>query len=1313
MPLDTRGRFRYEPFGDKTEEFWNSPLGRLLQGYSKFANTPLLSKAQEDTKNYLADDPSLGGDNPYIEGLKGAGKGALQGLVDVGANFTTPINLLQLITGLGAGSAARAGIATGSEPLLAAAKGLSQLDLGIQGGFVGGGAIEGLMNAPFATKKLSEGDYLGAAGEMLDPSIKFAMGSGFGKQARQNLDLFRGINPRNEILPYLKDALLPDSIRKIAGTLPENLRVSVKRVGEQPHIEMPDAPATLPEIGAEPAFGPETGAIMFHSSRNPMRLTPENLPDKLKRGEFHLNENYPVPGISEDATSHYQFKPKTPAGADYWSPILTRDVGSDWDPRKILTKEEIYNKNNPYEVQKSPEQLVKEKGFDPILMYKNEAETNNVGTLGQDPGIISDLYQKIDLQNRDPYNTQDRIDAIYDAGINKYTPNSYDIFGSPSDYLELIASREPITEPANPGLVGKARKILARDYGDLGAMSSINPEQKGIPLSEVISKTKPGLDSPVDFMDELLSNIDTKEYASKLPDFTEGHYKKPTGEESSDYSDWGGSELNQLVEDWWNESGNDKQSPALMKASTEDLIAILADEKAHPGNHPPKLLQEIDQILDMPGMQEGLTQSEAEAIKSLSANEDVTASTTFDEFVKELDNEYWEGNLKYKELTDVINNPDNWPSEFVEANKVMMNKYGSELKLKDQGISEDETYLDPNFRVNKPKWNKETGAISLDDLEEPHPLEKYSDKELQDFKDRIDVKFYDATPNTPEHDQLKSLKDQIDSYISYRAANPIAPKEEDKPTSVDKLAKLLQLSQQQRAETSVLYGKDRSQRAHQLKEIFEKKLDPITSIVEAKKALTGKLRKAKLSEIGHDISEEELGDMWKTINEHPKLGQYEKVTALDALLRRLDPNEEVPLQDSEIKLLRQIFDIPEGELPDQAKSSFDTIADILNVPRSLKSTLDLSAPLRQGALFVSRPKEFGDAFVKMFKYAASEKGYNELADQIIQSPNNELYHRTGLEFTGFDEGLSHQEEAFMSAYAKKIPGLGTLVRASDRGYSGFLNKLRQNVFDSVANKWKAKGIDIENSPQEYKALAEMINMFTGRAKLPGKVEKAAPFLNTIFFSPKFNYSRLKTMSPITYARMPKLARQEALRDLIGSFTIGTTVLGMAQAAGASVELDPRSSDFGQMRFGNMRIDPWAGFRPWVNLITQIGSGERKTLAGNTKELNSGKWDEETKLDVLGRFVRSKFSPGVELGADYLAGKDLVGRPFDEETVGNAFMPMFIQDMREIMRDDPSNVPLGMPASFFGAGVKVIPERETGAKTKSSLPKLKPKRVKGH
>jgi hypothetical protein len=100
-----------------------------------------------------------------------------------------------------------------------------------------------------------------------------------------------------------------------------------------------------------------------------------------------------------------------------------------------------------------------------------------------------------------------------------------------------------------------------------------------------------------------------------------------------------------------------------------------------------------------------------------------------------------------------------------------------------------------------------------------------------------------------------------------------------------------------------------------------------------------------------------------------------------------------------------------------------------------------------------------------------------------------------------------------------------------------------------------------------------------------------PALNTLFFSPRLMASRLNFMDPTWYMRLDPYARKQALKSLgkLGVFGAGAGAAGAV--AGGKIGTDPRSSDFGKIRFGNTRLDPLGGFSQYLVAGSRLASGK--------------------------------------------------------------------------------------------------------------------------
>lgn len=371
-----------------------------------------------------------------------------------------------------------------------------------------------------------------------------------------------------------------------------------------------------------------------------------------------------------------------------------------------------------------------------------------------------------------------------------------------------------------------------------------------------------------------------------------------------------------------------------------------------------------------------------------------------------------------------------------------------------------------------------------------------------------------------------------------------------------------------------------------------------------------------------------------------------------------------------------------------SEKTWDTFVDVVNLPKSMLASIDMSAPFRQGALLsAANPKAGAASFAEMFRQAFSEKKASEWLLKLKESPEYDLIKRSKLYLAEPTTRLTAKEDQFISNIASKIPVFKVLYKASERAYTGFLNKLRVDVFANGADRLMESGITPESNIEAYKAWADFVNNATGRGNL-GAMEEAATVLNGFFFSPRFVASRVNLLNPVKYAKMPPEVRKMAMRNVIAYTGFVAVVLGIAAAAGAEVEDDPRSTDFAKIKIDNTRYDIMAGFQQVIRLIAQLTSGQRK-VNGKIVDINGKQFPFETRGDVALRFVRSKLSPSAGTAVNLLTGKDIVGNEvtIQGEAVKNV-IPLYLQDISSMYQSEgPTGLLTSMVPAFFGVGVQ--------------------------
>ena len=405
---------------------------------------------------------------------------------------------------------------------------------------------------------------------------------------------------------------------------------------------------------------------------------------------------------------------------------------------------------------------------------------------------------------------------------------------------------------------------------------------------------------------------------------------------------------------------------------------------------------------------------------------------------------------------------------------------------------------------------------------------------------------------------------------------------------------------------------------------------------------------------------------------------FNYVKTMQALIGMVEGGAVPP--PSEIKRLEDLFGTEFADLVfDKSRSKFaqgfDAVIDIAGIPRTVMSSFDLSAPLRQGRILGAEyPQEFGDAWVAMHKAMASETGAVAIEQGIKNHPLYKYAEASDLFYAerGSKYGTNVTEEAFASRWAAKMPG----IKMSERAYTTFLNKFRHDVFFRTVAEWQAQ--NLSKSADDYRDLAQMINWSTGRGPSPfGKSvlgDRVAKIANVAFFAPRFTMSG----PAFVFGGAAKAAMNHNssaskfwANSMVSFMQSSMMWLHQIQVAGGDVELDPRSSDFGKGKFGKERFDFFGGYLPMARYLAQITTGQGKGLS-------SGEIYKKDRLETLQRWIRSKLSPTGGLGYDLHSGTDFLGQEFDWQQSGaeewiQRLAPMIVGDIMDAMTLDDGKI----------------------------------------
>lgn len=354
-----------------------------------------------------------------------------------------------------------------------------------------------------------------------------------------------------------------------------------------------------------------------------------------------------------------------------------------------------------------------------------------------------------------------------------------------------------------------------------------------------------------------------------------------------------------------------------------------------------------------------------------------------------------------------------------------------------------------------------------------------------------------------------------------------------------------------------------------------------------------------------------------------------------------------------------------NSLKPSAQTWGERFLQVFNTPKQMETGyFHFTAPFVQNWGLMSN-QEWAQAWPKMISYFADQENYNNLLADIEGDPWRVHARRAGLSITDLETTMSRDEAIpsrifeDLNQKVTDVTGIPNVLKASSRGFTGFNTYTRFYLFKRMALAAKMAGEDVSVGSKSLSDIAEIINDFSGRGKIPfeekysGSLGKA---LNLTFFAPKMIAGKIRMIiSPwkLLSSKTSMQAKQMIIRNLVGSTIITGAILELAKANGYKVDMNPVSQDFLEIETpAGTKLNVTSGLSLYVRLVARLYENEK--ITSNDKEMIYGQgFNAPTRAGEIMNFFRGKLSPVVATLTDAAMGQDAIGREFS--------MPQEIQD----------------------------------------------------
>ncbi len=373
----------------------------------------------------------------------------------------------------------------------------------------------------------------------------------------------------------------------------------------------------------------------------------------------------------------------------------------------------------------------------------------------------------------------------------------------------------------------------------------------------------------------------------------------------------------------------------------------------------------------------------------------------------------------------------------------------------------------------------------------------------------------------------------------------------------------------------------------------------------------------------------------------------------------------------------------------------DLIHGLASTSREFRTTLDDSFIGKQGRMLffkgITGDFQSGRIWVSSLRKSfnliwgtfTGQRVMDELNAEIISDPQYDMMKKAGVD-------LFTIEEEMPSDWHKHVPYFGRPFEAAHNAYVGTAHYMRYRVAQQYFKIADKVGVDLK-SKEELQSIGKLTNSLTGRGFLPTRGE-GPTLVDNVFFSRRLLKADWDIITAHRFdKKMTGFAKRQAAINLLHIIGGQAIVLAIASIVlPGSVELDPRSADFGKIKVGNTRYDVSGGQIAMIRLAVRLmplivnkDAHYKSTYTGKLKKLNTGKFGAKTGLDILEDFLENKTAPAMSVVLAHLEG---TYRYSDEKPsflgdVRELYLPLPIENMFEVLEEGDENAANTLIAIF--------------------------------